>query len=881
MCFHERLSVHMCSFLWTITRIELLFTMLAIDDGHMQKTILHSTPLASSPSLPEEDKIRSDLARLQSQLHETQNRLLQHSRTTAPSHPSLHSLEKTKELAVSTRQEVNKLRKELVSLSNRYENLQKMHAEIRRRQHALQSLKATLLHLHRIHVLSQTIQSAQDIADHAHMSQACILFESLTSSHPLFDERYKSLHPIGERVAHAVAHAMRLLRTSLRDAALKCDSNLYFKCMEDFNKLGARKQFAQHVLQIFEEEGELCYSEGMKVEGKSSTRVIAVLSMLRNLVEKFMKIIEYHVRQTNSICQKVGKELARRKLPFDIYGDLSIKCMEENRFGILNEQSTTCLYLLQAVHDLSNEMKLGRIQIMECLSRKTGLSYDVKNSIDSFTQLRRRRSSFKGLSEDGIEVFRTYASLRAFQRKFGEEELRKALKRLALDFLSTCHLRHAEELQMITESPESWIRIRMNENDLETILSDLFSGIECRLTTSNTMESNIEERESSMLFSGSEYEEMNCVSTTFTTASLAMMRWVSEYATIGMTVPEIFSDSLSDITDIFLIFVYASVEMKSRFRTVSNEPLLKKLEDLLLERPKDKGIIDFISFENTNLFNTFSSRYGENEMQVTGDIGHSKERWGHSSQVSMPSYSQVSDKIYRDSSISELFIIRQCVASEGIGTFCDVLDRFISYIEGNIYQTHGLKGNPLKIGSLRSAISLGRDVQKAFYKLLSWDIVGGWHAISAVAETYRSVTLAARQSKSETTSSRSSYVTEMIERIRMAYVVHELPPLAAEQLGVELCEAGMLSILEGVSRVRNFIEIAEKMQILLDISELDMELMELTGLHPCPGRIRTEKYVKAAFMNLEEKQEWIRKYRRKFSLTERHIDALLQEYIQK
>lgn len=649
--------------------------------------------------------------------------------------------------------------------------------------------------------------------------------------------------------------------------------------MTEFYKLGAAKQFTQHVLQVFEEEASSVYNNTVALDAHASQKVMSFFSMISGLVSQFLSVLNFHSGKAEKggvegVRREVGREFWGSSLPFERFGKLAVSILQNERVSLLTEQTTCLLLVFEAAQRFYDVLSIGNLSASEILEGLKGRDEAPRGGSEGITGLRRVGSSSK--PESGEEVVQRRRSGRWSVARDTEVEIAKAIKCVALDCLSSCHVRHAEELKVITESPEAWIRIRMTEGDVKSLFSDLFNGVDGKLSVWRESLANNREGKEELR---PNFEEISSGCVTFTTASLAMLRWVTEYATIGVTVPGVLSDAFSNITDILLILVYTSIDMKSRVHTSQLEPLLKVLEDLLLERPKDKSIQDFVPIELERSFDTFLYRYGSNEWRGTEEagIGQSKERWGRSAPTTLASYSDAAGHLFANASICTVSVIRQCVAAEGIGTFCEVLERFTFDLEDQVQQNGSFKESrgPLKLASLKSAIALGKGVQQAFYRLLAWDIIGGWQAISAVAETCRSFHLWRDSKREETASMPSSFVHEMLSRIKGAYSVHTLPPTAAERISVVVCETAMDVVLEGFSRVQHCSDTTAVSQILLDVRLLDLALVEHTGIHPCPGHARTEMYIKATFLNEQEVTKWTQRYKRKLNLSDAHIKALI------
>lgn len=769
--------------------------------------------------------------------------------------------------------------------------------EIQTRQNFLLSLQSLLHAVRRLHSMAQTISDAKGRGAHAVMAEACVQFESLNgSSHDRMDERFACLRSISEKVSMGVALSMRLLRASLRACCRKFNTADYAKCMMDFYDLGAISDFPSHVMQVFEEEGTRLFDDAMALDARPSEKIISFFSAESNLLAQFIGVLRFHANvsdgeegpRAKKIRLLLTTHFEDRAPPFRHFSELSVRIISLLKFSLLAEPTTALLQVFEAATSFCHlTVVAGSIRRDQLNDIEFGFRKAPRNRLASEASQRavvghslklRRGGSTSNVGGEKDSSQRKRSTRRAWSEEFHQPIL-ISIKELAGDCLSARHARHAEELKVITETPESWIRVSLSSNDVKSIFQELFHGIHGRISSDEGGHGcvvGVLAKDHVVVA----LEELSSGSFTFTTASLAMLRWISEYATVGVTVEDAFPNALRDITDIFLILLYASVGMKSRSDLFASEPFLKFVEDLLLERPPEKSIETFISNGFVEPFRLFLARYGEDQRGESGDefIDRTSERWGVERPLQLTRYTLAEGNFFSTHFVSEESILRQCVAAEGIGTLCDLLLKFLVYLTERVRPRSDVfaKAGAKRLASLRSAIALAEEVRKAFYKLLAWDIVGGWEAVSAVAETCRSFHEHTGARKDELASEASAFVSEMLSRVSSAFCPHAMPPAAAEHMSAVICEAAMDAVLEGFSRVRYCTHTAAASQILVDLRTLDLALVELTGLHPCPGRQRTEMYVKATFLDEREIRDWIDKHARKLTLSGYHVQALIE-----
>lgn len=797
-------------------------------------------------------------------------------------------------IATKAQKHCKEAQQQLNNATDHYIRLKTVWNEIHRRKDVLLNLKESLSSIRRIRFLEKTISDAKIKGEHGLMSAACVRFESLNSSFPgRMDEVFVSLRSVADSVSLAVASSMRMLRASLRKSCTKFDPDGYSKCMQDFNDLGAASDFPSHVLQVFEEEATRLFEQVVALEAKSSQKVILYFSMLSSLLVQFICILNFHSKSLPEEDSGSENEQLRISLfplfeklspPFRHFAKLAVRLVSGLRFSLLGQQTTALLQVFGASNSLCS---LSAVRsFIPGSFMDNGLRFRARNGRNTRSgeletksnvlQLRRGGShSNVGREKDSQQ--RKTSIRRAWEQDF-HQSIMKTMKGLARDCLSAAHARHAEELKMITETPESWVRVRLTEGDVQTLFRELFHGLNGN--TGRVGEEACRTSDSLEAHAVVPCEELTADCVTFTTASMAMMRWISEYATIGGAMTEMMPDALGDITDIFLILLHASIDVKSRIDTptLGSDHFLQFVEDVLLERPEPKSIESFITLECQRFYQAFMDRYGQRREsladQETSEVN--SYRWGLERKMDLKQYSLAAGRFFQTPFASDVSIVRQCVAAEGMSTFCDVIERLSSFLAEKI-QGHSVvfqEDATQRMASLRSAVFLGREVRRGFYGLLAWDIIGGWQAVSAVAETCRSFHDVPDYKKGELASTGSAFVDEMMARISCGFMAHFLPPEGAEQLGLSICETAMEVVLEGFSRVRYSTHTAASSQILVDIRLLDLSLVEYTGIHPCPGRVRTEMYVKATFLEEKEVREWAEQHQRKLGLSDAHIKAL-------
>lgn len=765
--------------------------------------------------------------------------------------------------------------------------------EIQRRKNFLLQLKQSLSAIERLRSLAKTICDAKSNGEHGLMSESCVLFESENSAfRGRMDEVFVSLHSVAHRVSLAVATSMRMLRASLRTSCTKFDRKDYSKCMQDFQDLGAAPDFPSHVLQAFEEESNRIFEDAVCLEAKSSQKAITFFSKLSSLLAQFICIVRFHAESPSGGDKVIAREELRMSMsplfgalspPFRHFAKLAVRLISDLKFSLLGEQTTALLHVFEAGNSICSLTVVGNSISSFDTENVLGFRAKSNSSFGSWTKKQNESASVqlrRGGSQSNLGGEKDARQRKASTRRAWEQDfhrpIMKAMKELACDRLSAAHVRHAEELKMITDTPESWVRIRLTEEDVRILFQELRNGINGR-TSGTEPEGSDGARNNGESWAIDPFKEMNATSVTFTTASLAMLRWLSEYAKIGVTVTDSLPDALGDITDIFLILLHASVDVKSRIDTPESESLLQVIEDVLLERPQPRCLESFINPACKGYYWAFLDRYMRQGNVEDVEVSNSHySRWGLEHKIDLMQYSLAAGQLFPTPFASDVAIVRQCVAAEGINTFCEVIEGFSGCIIEKVqHHSNGFEDDAThRIASLHSAVVLGREIRNAFYELLAWDIIGGWQAVSAVAETCRSFHELSDSKKGEIASSCSGYVHEMLARIESGFVAHALPPAGAERMSLSICETAMGIVLEGFSRVRYCTHTAAASQILVDIRTLDLALVEFTGIHPCPGRIRTEMYVKATFLDQHEIVIWAQKHQRRLRLSDKHIKAL-------
>lgn len=767
--------------------------------------------------------------------------------------------------------------------------------ELQRRRYLLQHFKSSIESIERLRSVAQTVCDANQNRDYVRMKEACTLFESLNSLHPKqMDQIFTCIRDVPDRVAVAVAASMKALRVALRALFSNFDPVMYAKCMRDFRDLGAQTEFPHHVLQLFDEEAVEIYKVAIAREEKPCIKVTSFFSGLSYLILQFVSMVRFHRNlpagfktsdKDEDLYNSVGNLFRAHPLPYNRLGSLAVKFITALHAALINKQTKNLLCVfdasLRSCQDTIAGMPLtfhegdemARFRASRSVSN-VGLG-NGNGLVNKTVPLRRGRSQ----SDIGTKL------RESSQNKSGRQiwlagfdrPIIKAVHTLTLDCIHVIHARHREELSMITNSASSWIRMKMSRSEVQRMLSDLFHGIDGRIRACGRVgwahESADNNSEYDALLADIDFESL-----TFSSISLSMLRWISEYVSIGFAVPTAVSQALTNVTDLVLALLQVSIDVESRaYIGPMAEQMLKSLENFLLQEPARKSIADFISPTFTNMFRAFQMRYVEQPpLHTDADTEKGPARWSCSTSLNLSPFSAISNRTSNDITLSREALERQCVAAESIGSICEILDKFSLYIDKKIqhhdkmsasYESH-------RMISLRAALSLGLELRSAFYKLLAWDVIGGWDAISAVAETCRSQYFKTDEAKASTATHASDFVYELIQRIKLACCC-ALPPPASERMRETMCEICMNILLEGFSRVQTCRDTAAISQMLVDLRTLDLELVEFSGLSPCPGRERTEMYIKAMFLEAGELDGWIDRYRRKLQLSELQVRTLI------
>lgn len=801
---------------------------------------------------------------------------------------SIDTLQQTLHLARGALNQCKHARSEIRNTTEYHQRVLFTWNEVQQRKRILQHLKAAISHVQELHSVADSVLHANSTGDFVAMAKACSLFESL-SAKPRFrmEDQYKCLQSISDRVSHAVVSSMRTLRLSLRSCCTNFEEAKYQNCISNFYHLGAISHFPAYVFQAFEELASEAYSDILILEARPSQKLVTFFSKLSGLLIQFTNIVRFHAQMhqshdennsANFLSNTVLPNFQLLSPPFGHFALLSKKLIGDLKHSLLSEPVTALLQVIEASQSfcdlaildktLSFDGKKDAIFFRSKLRQTTAPS--TSNLIENASVYLRRGRSETDPERMSSSSRPPRSGRQAWLHDF-ERPIAESMHQIAVTFLSAIHMRHSEELRIITKAPECWVRIPLTEKEIRQTIQDVLQGLEGTLQ-------KFKEKQGLLPTSRT---LTNCMdgycsaSWTFTTASLSMLRWISEYFTIGIMAPGALSEALSNVSDIFLRLVHASIDMNSRVERPEADSFLKSMQDVLLERPHSKSISDFLPPSELESFQIFLHRYSDSD----SDSDHNVEamRWNDGPKLDLQYYSQAAGSFFSNAIKTRQGSIRQCVAAEGIGTLCEVMEMFCSDIESLI-----LKGSRLaesyeasKMASLRSAIALGKRVQDAFYQLLAWDIIGGWDAISAVTETCRSFHRTQNDERNIIASESSPYVNEMLARISNSYVSSELPPIAAEHMGRVICSTAMGVLLDGFSYMRGSSHAMAISQMLINVRVLDLGLVEITGLSPCPGRVRTELFVKAAFLRGNELLVWIEKCQRKLGLLPRHVEALL------
>lgn len=820
---------------------------------------------------------------LHAEIEAKQRRILQVSKTFVPSSSVHDRINSITQCAQFLRDQCRDSKASLRSASNGYKELRSTWSKLAARRKFLLEMKATIMHIKSIQLVAKAVDDGLEQNDAGKVTDASFKFESLNATAPVrMDQRYTCLRPLAGSVALAVAGSMQMLRSSLRKSCLRFDPVGYAKCISDFNHFGASSQFLSYVFHIFAEEAKQIFEMALLVEAKACQKAEFFFSRMQSLLVQFSSVLHFpadfpYDEQEARIwwrCWEGSNQSSFPGPPFQQFSALAAGLLSHLKPELLREKCSSFLNVADAAKSLLEKLTDARLAF-ESLRLSKREERVVRSQPDKPNpDVILLKGGAVIMNPGGRKAVRRRNSLTRIEAVEAMKTLSTAIQDMGMEWLADRHICRVEELLLNTNTPESWIRIKLPERELFVLLKNAFEGVGGRLgrKRKNYRDSQNPDEPFASIMS-------ECISpavVTFTPASTGILRWVSEYSTIAIAIAGILPDAVGAISDVFLTQVHSSVALNDSIHASRSKPLLKSVKDLVLEMPKEKAISDFINPAVKEVYKAFAKKY--NTQRVTPS--DSKRQF----QMRSPTAENCSQRYnYGGSALLSKpwghsgLVTLQCVAAEEIGTLCHIVRRFANLIGSLSTHYTNLReyGGNLQLASLRSALSIGTEVQTAIYKLLAWDIIGGWDAISTVAATCRSFHQHGGVEMDETASTASPFVTEMVSRIECGYSDVSLPPKAAEKLAFAVCEAGMDTVLEGFSRVQHCSHTAAASQMLLDIRTLDLALVEHTGIHPCPGQMRTEMYVKATFLEEAELKQWIDRHKRKFGLSKAHLDALL------
>lgn len=821
-----------------------------------------------------------DLLHIEKELKES---LLQNCERTVPSKDIHERIMDFMHYTELLREECRQNKTHLRTASSNYQDFTASCSEIATRRHFLEEVKSTITHIKKIQLVAVEVDDALAERDHGGVNQASVEFESLNETAPLrMDERYKCLQPLAHRVATAVADSMRLLRMALRESCVHFDPAGVAKCMSDFHNIGASSQFLPYVFQIYAEEGKNNFEKALAAETEASHKAEFFCSRIHYVLVQLSRVLHLPTELSSDAQEKHEHQLywdfkASSEFPeppFHKFAMLGARLFSYLKLELLDEDCFSILNVAASAQELLEKLATTSVQFeyLQLSGRAGNVLHSPTPENESETVALRR-----GTKPTDFERQRSLYRTNAHQSIISVESIQSfsvAVQQMGREWLAVRHASRKQELLLNTSTVESWIRIKLPEVELHALLKSAFEGIGGRIQDKIKECSECSKPNDDLLSSAT--NSTSPATVTLTPASLGLLRWVSEYATVAVAIAGTQPDALGTIMDIFLVQLYSSLEMNDTIHSSRSMPLFKSLEDLVLERPKEKSIADFIQPRAKEPFQIIVERYKDQRAVQPAMALQFQSRSSDGGTLSKKLIRTGSASVSKtDTQLEQA--TRQCVAAEEIGTLCQILRSFAQLIERISSNSRCKKEHQgtLLLASLRSALVIGEEVQGAMYGLLAWDVVGGWDAILAIAGTCRSFHQYTDLEIDKTASKASPYVMEMMSRIRCGYLDVYLPPKAAERLSFMVCETAMDAVLEGFSRVQYCSHTAAASQVLLDIRTLDLALTEHTGICPCPGRMRTEMYVKATFLSEDELKEWIDCHKRKLNLSKNQVDALV------
>jgi hypothetical protein len=150
--------------------------------------------------------------------------------------------------------------------------------------------------------------------------------------------------------------------------------------------------------------------------------------------------------------------------------------------------------------------------------------------------------------------------------------------------------------------------------------------------------------------------------------------------------------------------------------------------------------------------------------------------------------------------------------------------------------------DPISLNFVKLVLAIATPFREATYRLLGWDICGGWDAIGAIAgeEKYThdrlELTKRGRVDTQSLASEPSEFIPVLIRRLKLGMGL-PLPPESLDVLSISLSKMTMEVAMEGFAQVQGCTA-SGRSEMLFVIISLDVELERVTGLHPVPGKDR-------------------------------------------
>jgi Protein of unknown function C-terminus (DUF2451) len=725
-------------------------------------------------------------------------------------------------------------------------------------------------------------------------------------------------------ILNTAVDSLRLLHGSLRFLCRRFDAEEYRNILVSYREIGDGVSMRARILAEFEAAASAVLK--MPVQGHCPSILAESISLtffeLGDLIGNLDMLVRFHEAQkietiSGSIWTEQDERF-RKSLTSSICGcrDIFIRFLIQQANVYIVKHTSAVASL--PFHSFAGIYRLASQFMMICrlvASPRAVLKVSRSGVLPENLSDDLKKWEFPSSNNPDAECHLETLNAEFMFRRGRKEMLRKSsrgenlifdrflstLATLHLAAMKTLHTRQVEQVRVSLDQ-EGWSRIRVTDADISNIQVEIENVFERSHECKGEVLDDAEQISTlELLESGqnplrafdhkmSEPKAMGSIKTenhqgpipshclTFSSASTCVLRCISTGLQTMNALQAVRKPAVLNVIDLVLLLMHHVVaQIDSRASSESRQLSLNSLRHGFC-KPGDQAVVsDFMTQVDRQLIFQLKSRYEEytNDVPSIDKIsvlvqgaGTASGANGVESALRLPPYQPTLSFSCPTHETRLETVQKIAVAIESVHTVNVFLMPMRPWIDSDACTFL----DPISLKFVKVVLATVTPLREAVYRLLAWDICGGWEAIGAILGEEKYSREGDVTDTLSLASEPSRFIFVLIRRVKLSMGI-SLPPESLELLSTSLCEMAMEMAMEGFAEVQGCTACGRS-QMLFDVISLDLELERVTGLHPIPGKDRVQKYVQAWFLEGDDLREWVHENRNRLRMEAHHIRGL-------